>query len=41
MSHLEIADELGISDGTSKSNLFKAKAKVKSYLEGLNKKRED
>ena len=40
MSHLEIADELGISDGTSKSNLFKAKAKVKSYLENLNKKRE-
>ena len=29
MSHQEIADELGISDGTSKSNLFKAKAKVK------------
>lgn len=40
MSHQEIADELGISDGTSKSNLFKAKAKVKSYLENLNKKRE-
>jgi DNA-directed RNA polymerase specialized sigma24 family protein len=31
MSHLEIADELGISDGTSKSNLFKAKAKIKSF----------
>ena len=41
MSHKEIADELGISDGTSKSNLFKAKSKVKSYLENLNKKRED
>jgi RNA polymerase sigma-70 factor (ECF subfamily) len=41
MSHLEIADELGISDGTSKSNLFKAKAKIKSFLEDLNKKRED
>jgi RNA polymerase sigma factor (sigma-70 family) len=40
MSHQEIADELGISDGTSKSNLFKAKANVKSYLEKLNKKRE-
>jgi len=40
MTHQEIADELGISDGTSKSNLFKAKAKVKSYLENLNKKRE-
>jgi RNA polymerase sigma-70 factor, ECF subfamily len=41
MSHLDIANELGISDGTSKSNLFKAKAKVKSYLQDLNKKRED
>jgi RNA polymerase sigma-70 factor (ECF subfamily) len=41
MTHQEIADELGISDGTSKSNLFKAKSKVKSYLENLNKKRED
>ena len=41
MTHQEIADELGISDGTSKSNLFKAKANVKSYLEKLNKKRED
>jgi RNA polymerase sigma factor (sigma-70 family) len=41
MSHQEIADELGISDGTSKSNLFKAKAIVKSFLENLNKKRED
>jgi RNA polymerase sigma factor (sigma-70 family) len=40
MSHQEIANELGISDGTSKSNLFKAKANVKSYLEKLNKKRE-
>lgn len=40
MSHQEIAHELGISDGTSKSNLFKAKANVKSYLEKLNKKRE-
>ena len=41
MPHQEIADELGISDGTSKSNLFKAKAKVKQYLVNLNKKRED
>jgi RNA polymerase sigma-70 factor (ECF subfamily) len=41
MSHQEIGDELGISDGTSKSNLFKAKAKIKSFLENLNKKRED
>ena len=37
----EIADELGISEGTSKSNLFKAKAKIKQYLINLNKKRED
>lgn len=41
MSHQEIADELGISEGTSKSNLFKAKAKIKQYLVNLNKKRED
>ena len=41
MTHQEIADELGINDGTSKSNLFKAKAIVKSFLENLNKKRED
>jgi RNA polymerase sigma-70 factor (ECF subfamily) len=40
MSHIEIGQELGISDGTSKSNLFKAKAKVKSFLEKLAKKRE-
>jgi RNA polymerase sigma-70 factor (ECF subfamily) len=40
MSHKEIADELGINEGTSKSNLFKAKAKVKSFLEDLNKKRD-
>jgi RNA polymerase sigma-70 factor (ECF subfamily) len=41
MTHQEIANELGINDGTSKSNLFKAKARVKTYLENLNKKRED
>jgi RNA polymerase sigma-70 factor (ECF subfamily) len=33
-SHQEIADQLGISVGTSKSNLFKAKA----YLQNLIKK---
>lgn len=38
MPHQEIAEELGITEGTSKSNLFKAKAKIKSYLENLNKK---
>jgi len=40
MSHKEIADELGINEGTSKSNLFKAKAKMKSFLVDLDKKRE-
>jgi RNA polymerase sigma-70 factor (ECF subfamily) len=38
MTHQEIAEELEITEGTSKSNLFKAKAKIKSYLENLNKK---
>jgi RNA polymerase sigma-70 factor (ECF subfamily) len=33
-SHQEIADQLGITVGTSKSNLFKAKA----YLQNLIKK---
>jgi len=32
-THIEIAKELGISEGTSKSNLFKAKAKLKKLLE--------
>jgi DNA-directed RNA polymerase specialized sigma24 family protein len=41
MKHQEIAEELGISESTSKSNLFKAKAKIKQYLINLNKKRED
>jgi RNA polymerase sigma-70 factor (ECF subfamily) len=41
MSHREIAEELGISEGTSKSNLFKAKENMKLYLVNLNKKRED
>jgi RNA polymerase sigma-70 factor (ECF subfamily) len=31
-SHAEIASELGISEGTSKSNLFKAKANLKRVL---------
>ena len=30
--HEEIANELGISIGTSKSNLFKAKANIRKYL---------
>ena len=36
-SHKEIADELGISDGTSRSQLSKAKQSVKKYLEGLSR----
>lgn len=32
-SHKEIANELGISEGTSKSNLAKAKSNLKKYLE--------
>ncbi|WP_276363012.1 sigma-70 family RNA polymerase sigma factor [Daejeonella sp. H1SJ63] len=32
-SHEEIAEELGISVGTSKSNLFKARQKLRSLLE--------
>jgi RNA polymerase sigma-70 factor (ECF subfamily) len=31
-THAEIANELGISEGTSKSNLFKAKANLKKAL---------
>jgi RNA polymerase sigma-70 factor (ECF subfamily) len=31
-SHAEVAKELGISEGTSKSNLFKAKAKLRKLL---------
>ena len=38
MTHKEIANELDISEGTSKSNLTKAKANVKKILsEKLNK----
>ncbi len=33
LTHDEIAKKLGISTGTSKSNLFKAKANLKNYLE--------
>jgi RNA polymerase sigma factor (sigma-70 family) len=32
LSHEEISKKLGISVGTSKSNLFKAKANIKKYL---------
>jgi RNA polymerase sigma-70 factor (ECF subfamily) len=33
-SHKEIAEKLGISEGTSKSNLAKAKTNLKKYLQG-------
>ena len=33
MSHKEISESLGISEGTSKSNLFKAKQKMKELVE--------
>jgi len=33
--HEEIAEKLGITVGTSKSNLFKAKANIKKYLGGM------
>ena len=33
LKHDEIAKKLGVSDGTSKSQLHKAKSKVKEYLE--------
>lgn len=36
-SHREIANMLGIDEGTSRSQLAKAKSKVKSYLENLNR----
>lgn len=36
--HHEIAKKLGISEGTSKSNLAKAKAKLKAMLSKVNEK---
>jgi RNA polymerase sigma-70 factor (ECF subfamily) len=36
-SHKEIADELGIGEATSRSQLSKAKLRVKSYLENLKR----
>lgn len=35
LQHDEIANKLGINTGTSKSQLFKAKVKVKDFLENL------
>lgn len=37
-SHEEIAEELGISVDTSKSNLFKARQKLRSLLESNNER---
>lgn len=36
-THREIASMLGISEGTSKSNLLKARSNLRSMLEGINK----
>jgi RNA polymerase sigma-70 factor (ECF subfamily) len=36
-SHKEIADELGISEGTSRSQLDRARNNVKKYLENLKR----
>jgi RNA polymerase sigma-70 factor (ECF subfamily) len=36
-SHREIATSLGINEGTSRSQLAKAKAKVRQYLENLKR----
>lgn len=36
-SHKEIANMLGIDEGTSRSQLAKAKSKIKNYLEGLKR----
>jgi RNA polymerase sigma-70 factor (ECF subfamily) len=36
-SHKEIAKMLGVNEVTSRSQLAKAKKKIKSYLEGLNR----
>ena len=37
LSHKQIADQLGISEGTSKSNYFKAKANLRRMLEKKKK----
>jgi RNA polymerase sigma-70 factor (ECF subfamily) len=37
MSHKEIGKSLGIDSGTSRSQLLKAKRKIKDYLERLNR----
>jgi len=40
-THEEIGDTLGVTSGTSKSQLFKARAKMRGMLDGLNEKIED
>ena len=39
-SHKEIADELNINEGTSKSNLAKAKRNLRQLLEQKNAKKQ-
>jgi RNA polymerase sigma-70 factor (ECF subfamily) len=41
LEHSEIAEELGISVGTSKSNLAKARRNLKRLLEDIQKNRAD
>jgi DNA-directed RNA polymerase specialized sigma24 family protein len=36
-SHRDIANMLGIDEGTSRSQLAKAKKKIKDYLENLKR----
>lgn len=38
-THPEIAEKLGISEGTSKSNLAKARVKLKAMLQSLDEKK--
>jgi len=40
-THEEIGDVLGVATGTSKSQLFKARAKMREMLEGLNESEQD
>lgn len=40
-SHAEIGEKLGIAEGTSKSNLFKARAKLIKMLEDANNETKD
>jgi RNA polymerase sigma-70 factor (ECF subfamily) len=40
-THEEIGDVLGVATGTSKSQLFKARAKMREMLSGLNEPEQD